>query len=144
MFFFSNTNFSFKACTEPNSFELCRAVEKSTKLMTRIIRMFSFIPWTSKNSKKIENSECRWQSFMIALFENKGYILFDESWKLALSSSNRFATRHSSNEFDSALAALRFQKFIQENLTNHLHFFRIFRLFRCYSKIILQFFNSWR
>ena len=33
------TNFSFKACTEPNSFELCRAVEKSTKLIERIIRM---------------------------------------------------------------------------------------------------------
>ena len=33
------TNFSFKACTEPNSFELCRAVEKSTKLIERIKRI---------------------------------------------------------------------------------------------------------
>ena len=34
-----NTNFSFKVCTEPNSFELCRAVEKSTKLISQITRI---------------------------------------------------------------------------------------------------------
>lgn len=46
------TNFSFKACTEPNSFELCRAVEKSTKLMTRIKRIVIF------EHESLESHEC--------------------------------------------------------------------------------------
>ena len=45
----------------------------------------------------------------LILVENKGLILFEESWKLVLSTSNLLTTRQSSNKFGSVLAAWRFQ-----------------------------------
>ena len=67
------------------------------------------IPKTSKNTKSTKTCSYWWQSSMIALLQAKVDFVLKYLWEFTLSSSNRFATRHSSNEFDSALTALRFQ-----------------------------------